>query len=208
MLLDFLAWIILAIISPSVTIVIVLWIPLEAWPLLIKAFHLEKQPHGHQIIKVEKMEWFNNCLKHLWMYSLVPLVQHWQKIDLGAKSPRLNSVRVNVEMNAVMLDLTIDAQLEPRIFDPLENLALYGTVRLTFKKLLPNDLRLFGEVQISLIHPWTVNYQFQGMPYVILNLFVPLVNWILLLILCQNYSYCMINPYPSTTANFEDNPNA
>ena len=202
MLLNFLAWILLTIISPSITLVIVLWILLEAWPLLIKVFRLEKQPFGHQI-KVEKMEWFNNCLKHFWMYSFVPLVQHWEKVDLGSKSPRINCVRVNVDINSVILDLTMDAQLEPRIFDPLEKMAVNGTVRLIFKKLVPNDLRLFGEVQITLIHPWAVNYQFQGMPYVILNCFVPLTNWILSLMLCQNYSICMKNPYPSTS-NAED----
>ena len=186
-------WLILASIVPSFPMILVLWIIFEAWPLLIKVYCLKKQPKN-QMENDEKLEWFNNCLKHFWIYSLVPLVQHWKNIDLGAKSPRLQGVRVAVATNAVILDLNVDAQLEPKIVG-FQRLALQGTVRLIFKKLVPNDLRLFGEMQIQLIHPWTVDYEFQGI-WGIFNFFKPIVNWTLLLILCQNYSYSVKNPYP------------
>ena len=105
-------------------------------------------------------------------------------------------MRFYSDINSVTLDLAIDSHLQPNIFKHLDTVSLSGILRLTFKNLAPNNPKLFGQVQISLIHQsWTtLNFKFNGV-YQLFNFLNPALNILVYLIGCRNYSYTLNNPY-------------
>ena len=121
-------------------------------------------------------------------------------MDLGPKAPRLKGVRFYHDINSVTLDLAIDSRLQPNVLKRLDEIYLSGTLRLTFKKLAPNNPKLFGQVQITLIHPWTVNFKFNGILQIV-NLLNPALNFLVNWTLCRNYSYILSNPYAQSILN-------
>ena len=191
---EFLGLVILSLVSPATEFIIIIWIILEAWPLLTKKLNIKANSRvGHED-KMEHVEWINNIFKHFWIYSLVPLIRHWYKMDMGTKSPRIEGVRFYSDINSVTLDLALNTHLQSDILEPLEEVNLSGIVRLTFKNVVPNNSRLFGHVQITLEDPWIFNFKFKGV-FQILNFLNPVLDFLLHLMLCKKYSYTLSNPY-------------